>query len=184
MIGLEGKSLFSSRLCYRLLSGEDKEALAEILSEPEVTEPAGFRVAKSQEEFDEFFAGLTAYNTALGIYLGDTLIGYVHVNKETSDDPALKDKPCVSVGFVIGTPWHRQGYGAEMLKTVTDYLLTRFAACYADCFPENEASRKTIEKCGYHYVEDYTFFFQGLGEEKTCHSYVRLAEPNVQTKPE
>ncbi len=176
MIGLEGKTLCSARLRYRLLAEEDKPALAQILSDPAVTEPAGFRVAKTQEDFNEFFTGLTAYHTALGIYLDDTLIGYVHVNKEESDNPALVGKPCVSVGFVIGTKWQHQGYGTEMLNTITPYLLTRFAACYADCFVENEASRKTIEKCGYHYEEDYSYLFEGLGEEKVCHSYVQMAE--------
>lgn len=175
MIGLEGKTLHSPRLCCKLLAEGDKPALAQILSDPAVTEPAGFRVAKTQEEFDVFFSGLTVYHTALGIYLKDTLIGYVHVNKEESDDPALMGKPCVSVGFVIGAKWQRMGFGTEMLNTITPYLLTRFAACYADCFAENEASRKTIEKCGYRYVEDYSYFFDGLGEEKVCHSYVQVA---------
>lgn len=175
MIGLEGKTLHSPRLCYKLLAEGNKPALAQILSDPAVTEPAGFRVAKTQEEFDAFFSGLTVYHTALGIYLKDTLIGYVHVNKEESDDPALMGKPCVSVGFVIGAKWQRMGFGTEMLNTITPYLLTQFAACYADCFAENEASRKTIEKCGYRYVEDYSYFFDGLGEEKVCHSYVQVA---------
>lgn len=176
MIGLEGKTLHSAHLTYRLLSETEKPALSQILSEEAVTEPAGFHVAKDAAEFDSFFATLTVYHTALGIFLENTLIGYVHVNKEVSDDPELKDKPCVSVGFVIGTRWHHNGYGTEMLETITAYLLTRFAACYADCFLDNEASRKTIEKCGYRYTEDYKFFFEALGEEKVCHSYVRLAE--------
>ncbi len=173
MIGLEGKTLRSARLTYRLLEDSNKSALAEILSDSAITEPAGFRAANSSAEFDEFYTGLTAYHTALGIFWGSTLIGYIHVNKEESDDPVLKDKPCVSVGFVIGKEWHRKGFGTEMLKTITEYLLTRFAACFADCFIENVASRRLIEKCGYRYVEDYTFFFNGLGEEKACHSYVR-----------
>ena len=73
MIGLEGKTLHSPRLCYKLLAEGNKPALAQILSDPAVTEPAGFRVAKTQEEFDAFFSGLTVYHTALGIYLKDTL---------------------------------------------------------------------------------------------------------------
>lgn len=176
MIGLEGKTLHSARLTYRLLANNEKPALAKILSDEALTEPAGFHVAKDAAEFDSFFDSLTAYHTALGIFLKNALIGYVHVNKEISDDPQLRDKPCVSVGFVVGTQWQHNGYGSEMLEAVTAYLLTRFTACYADCFLDNEASRKTIEKCGYRYVEDYSFFFEALGEERTCHRYVMLAE--------
>lgn len=175
MIGLEGKTLHSARLNYKLLEDCHKSALAEILSSPAIAEPAGFRIAQNSAQFDEFYAGLTSVHTGVGIFLGDTLIGYIHVNKEKSGDPVLKNLPCVSVGFAIGKQWQRRGFGAEMLEEITAYLLTRFAACYADCFVENEASRRTIEKCGYHYVEDYSFFFNGLGEEKVCHSYLRVA---------
>ena len=81
MIGLEGKTLRSERLCYRLLEESDKSALWALLSDPAVAEPAGFETAKTQAEFDEFFAELTQYHTAIGVFLEKTLIGYIHVNR-------------------------------------------------------------------------------------------------------
>ena len=47
MIGLDGKTLSSPRLTYSLLTGADAAALREILSDPTVTEPAGFRVGEA-----------------------------------------------------------------------------------------------------------------------------------------
>ena len=172
MIGLENKTLTSERLSYRLLEERDKLQLASLLSDAEVTRPAGFLPSKSASEFDDFFATLTQYNTGIAVLLGDVLIGYIHVNKYVSSLPELVGKPCVSTGFVIGKAFQRKGYGTEMLNTLTNYLLGRFSACFADCFDNNPASEKLIRKCGYEYFEDYTMFFDGIGETKTCKSFI------------
>ena len=62
MIGLTGKTLRSKRLTYRLLAGSDRDALAPLLADRRVTEPAGYLPAASRAEFDEFFAELTREN--------------------------------------------------------------------------------------------------------------------------
>lgn len=46
MIGLEGKRLTTDRLSVRLLEAGDRQALAALLSDAEVTRPAGFLPAK------------------------------------------------------------------------------------------------------------------------------------------
>ena len=189
MIGLEGKNIRSERLQYRLLRQEDRPALRIILKERQVTAPAGFLPAQDDEAFDVFFQDLTRYQTAIALLLEGVLIGYCRVNRYRPDVPGYEQKTCVSTGFVIGKEYHGQGYGTEMLRTVTAYLLQQFDACFADCFAdlvgagqldacfadcfaENEPSRKTIEKCGYRFAEEYTLYFDELGEEKRCFSYV------------
>lgn len=172
MIGLQGKELQSERLRYRLLENKDKEELFLLLNDRAVTAPAGFLPAESAADFDAFFDRLTRYNTGIAVLMGDTLIGYCHVNRYRPDVPELKEKACVSTGFVIGKAYQKNGYGTEMLRTVTQYLLERFDACFADCFMENDPSRKVIEKCGYRYVEEYKMYFDELREEKNCFSYV------------
>ena len=172
MIQMQGKRLRSERLTYRLLESNDRSALHALLSDPDVTAPAGFLPAETAEQFDAFFETLTRYQTAIAILLGETLIGYIHVNKYTPDAPAYQDKRCVSTGFVIGRAYQNQGYATETLRTVTAYLRERFDACIADCFAENVASRRVIEKCGSRYLESYSMYFEELQQEKTCHSYV------------
>ena len=173
MIGLENQKLRSQRLTYRLLEETDKEALREILSDKSVTEPAGFLPAKSKEEFDEFFATLTRYNTGIAILLGETLLGYIHVYKDTYDFPESEGKKGVSTGFVIGKAYWNHGYATETLETITAYLKQLFDFCTVDHFVGNEPSKRVIEKCGYRYLETYTMLFEALGEEKTCLSYIR-----------
>ena len=75
MIGLEGKTLTSRRLTYRLLEDDDRQALAALLADPAVTEPGGFRPARTEAEFDEFYRGLTAYHTGVAILREGALIG-------------------------------------------------------------------------------------------------------------
>ena len=172
MIGLENQILQSKRLTYRLLDAADKEALYEILSDKSVTEPAGFLPADSEAEFDAFFDKLTQYNTGIAILCNEVLTGYIHVNKYVPNVPEYSGKKCVSTGFVIGKKYQNRGYATETLKAVTAYLKQNFDYCFADYFMGNEPSKKVIEKCGYHYVEKYTVFFEELGKDITCLSYV------------
>lgn len=173
MIGLENKRMYSDRLTLRLVEPGDAQALREILREPEVTRPAGFAPLETQEAFDDFFTGLTAYHTGIAILAGEELIGYCRVNKEQLEQPEYADKKLVSLGFVIGKPYQNQGYGTEMLKTITAYLKERFDYCVADHFVENTASRRVIEKAGYRYLEDYSMRFQHLNNElKQLKSYI------------
>lgn len=172
MIGFESRTLQSKRLTYRLLNETDKETLYEILSDKSVTEPAGFLPAESKEAFDKFFATLTKYNTGIAILKDETLIGYIHVCPADDDLPGYHGKKGVSTGFVIGKEYQNHGYMTETLETITAYLMQQFDFCVADHFAGNEASKKVIEKCGYRYVEEYTMFFDELGKDMTCLSYV------------
>ena len=172
MIGLENKALTSKRLTYRLLCEGDKEALSEILSDRSVTEPAGFTPVWTKEEFDTFFAELTAYNTGIAILKNETLIGYIHVHKYIPDTPEYIGKKCVSTGFVIGKEYQNNGYGTETLETLTAYLKRNFDYCFVSHFTDNIPSKRVIEKCAYRYFEEYTMFFEDLGKDMTLVGYV------------
>lgn len=173
MIGMEKRELRSKRLTLRLIEPGDAQALREILCDPEVTKPAGFLPIETEEEFESFFSGLTAYHTGIAILAENRVIGYCRVNREELEQPELRDKDLVSLGFVIGKPYQNRGYGTEMLKTVTAYLKERFDYCVADHFVENAASHKVIEKAGYRYLEDYSMSFKHLNNEcKQLKSYI------------
>lgn len=175
MIGLENQTLRSRRLTYRLLCDADRAPLRALLSDRRVTEPAGFLPAETPEQFDAFFAALTQYRTGVAVLLGETLIGYIHVNRCAVDLPAYRDSRGVSTGFVIGDAYRNRGYATETLATLTEWLLRRFDYCVADHFEGNEPSRRVIEKCGYRYIETYAMFFDELGREMTCRSYLKSA---------
>lgn len=176
MIGMEGRTLHSARLSYRLLEEQDQDALYPILQEPETARPSGFLPLKDREAFERFWQTLTAYRTAVAIVLDGKCIGYLHVHKCTVDAPELVGKKCVMVGFLIGRDYRRRGYATEMLLTMSDYLLERFDCVFADYFLENEASRKTIEKCGFRFLENYEMVFDELGETKQIAANIRTRD--------
>lgn len=171
MIGMEDRVERSRRLTYRLIADCDREPLRAMLTDPKVTEPAGFRPPVTDEAFEEFFSGLTAYHTGVAILLGQELIGYVHVNKMNMDQGVYAGKSCLGLGFVLGRQYHRQGYATEMLNWITGYLKGRADWCFADAFVDNAPSNALIQRCGYTYVEDYSMYFDALGKTMTCHSY-------------
>jgi GTPase involved in cell partitioning and DNA repair len=96
-----------------------------------------------------------------------------HVNPYRDDSEFFRNKKCISLGFVIGKDYQKQGYGTEMLKFLTDYLLLQFDACFADHFSENIPSKKVIINSGYIFNETYTMYFDELHCEKTCDSYFK-----------
>lgn len=172
MIGMEGRILRSERLCCRLLEESDKPALYALLSDETVTLPAGFRALQSEEQADSFFRTLTRYRTGVALTADGTLIGYLHVTRMLSDHPAYSGKLCISIGIVIGKDHQRRGYGPEALSLFTSYLKERFDFCFTEHFLENEASRKTILRCGYRYLETCRLFLDALDCEKDCLRYV------------
>ena len=89
MIGLEGKTLSSERLRYRLMQSSDKVTLSELLSDAEVTRTAGFLPAKTQKDFDDFFAALTMYNTCIAILLDEMLMCHKVTHKNLIDSSPL-----------------------------------------------------------------------------------------------
>ena len=173
MIGLEGKTLRSQRMTYRLLEEGDKPALAALLRDREVTEPAGFLPPESPADFDRFFTELTLYQTGVAILAEDVLIGYFHVNPYRTDQEPYAGQACVDVGFVVGKAFQGQGYGTEAVGALTAYLKDRFAWCFAAHFTENAASRRALEKCGYTLLGAERVIIPALGEEKECLRWVR-----------
>ena len=176
MTGWVEEALRSRRLAYRLPQEADKPFFWSLLTDAGVTEPAGFLPLKRKAELDDFLAGLCRDSAGAAIVLEEQPIGYVRVYPEEMDGAQYAGRKCLGLGFAIGKPWQRQGYGTEMLLFITGYLKARFASdqplIVADAFVDNAASNRLIRKCGFRYVEDYTMYFDALGREMTCHSYI------------
>ena len=152
MIGFENRILQSKRLTYRLLNESDKEALHEILSDKSVTEPAGFMPADSKEQFERFFAEQTQYHTGVAILLGETLIGYIHVNDAMEDADRVYTAIC-GAGRALGyicAPVLMQKVIERCIDSPTDieqYERNRELLC------------DVLDRIGYEYVEPEGAFY-------------------------
>ena len=162
----------TKRLSFRGFVFTDIDAVLSLVSEPSVAEAAGFKAITTKEEAETFLQGLME-SQALAVCLGDDVIGYFRVYPEKMDTEPYQSKDCVGLGFALRKDMQKKGYGTEMLSFLSDELKKAHDYVFADAFLDNEASNALIKKCGFHYLEDYSMYFDFLEKEMTCHSYVK-----------
>ncbi len=56
------------------------------------------------------------------------------------------------VGYWVGRPYWNQGICSEALRSLIDYCFNvkKYSTLWTDYFPENPASGRVMEKCGFH----------------------------------
>ncbi len=93
-----------------------------------------------------------ANGTAVPLFLlrrsDDTLLGAI-----TLDNIRRGPAQAGTTGYWIGAPFARQGYMKEAIEAVVHHAFTvlDISRMEAGCLPENDASRRLLEKCGYKY---------------------------------
>ena len=68
------------------------------------------------------------------------------------------------LGLALGREYQRQGFGSEATRAFMDYLFRMGVhKVWAGCISENEASRRTLEKCGMRFegVRKDEIFYRG-----------------------
>ena len=170
-LGFGHGAIHTPRLTLRPLRRGDWAVLSPILAEPETARPSGFSPVPAADA-PAFCRRLTRQRTALGIVHQGVCIGYVHVQPYKLSEGPYAGADSVSLGFLLGRSYSGRGLGTEMLAAVTAYLARRFDFVFADCFTDNPASRRIIEKNGYRYLENYRMRFDALGEEKDVECFV------------
>ncbi|MEL6841299.1 MAG: GNAT family protein [Pseudomonadota bacterium] len=93
-----------------------------------------------------------ANGTAMPLFMfrrtDDALVGAITLDH-------IKRGPAQSgiTGYWIGQPFARQGYMREAIQAVVHHAFTimDLSRIEAGCLPENTASRRLLEKCGYKY---------------------------------
>ena len=55
------------------------------------------------------------------------------------------------MGYWVGRPWWNQGIATEALRLIIDYCFNEkgFHTLWADHFPDNPASGRVLQKCGF-----------------------------------
>ena len=77
----------------------------------------------------------------------------------------------IELGYAIGEPYWNLGYMTEALKAVIDHLFhLEYQRITAQCFIENKASARVMEKCGMTITETQ-YLLPYLGEDHTVIEY-------------
>ena len=151
----------TERILLRPWLESDAEALFKYASDPDVGPRAGWPPHKSVEESCEVIKNFFSNEDTWAIEHKETsgIIGCIGVLRAGFSNLKIKDDEA-EVGYWVAKPYWGKGICSEALRLVIDYCFNvrNFTTLWGDYFPENPASGKVMEKCG----------FKDTGKEVLC----------------
>lgn len=151
----------TDRIILRPWRESDADTLFQWASDPEVGPKAGWPPHGSVEESLEVIRTIFSAEGMWAVEWKETgepigSVGYLpasHSNLEIPDDQC-------EVGYWIARPFWGRGICTEALRLVVDHCFQEkgFSVLWGDYFPENPASGRVMEKCG----------FEDTGREVLC----------------
>ena len=151
----------TERILLRLWRESDAEALFKYASDPEVGPRAGWPPHKNVEESLGIIRTVFGTETMWAVELKETseAIGCVGYLPASASNLKIENDQC-EVGYWIAKPYWGKGICTEAMRLVVDYCfrVKGFTVLWGDYFPENPASGRVMEKCG----------FVDTGEETVC----------------
>ena len=143
----------TERILLRPWHDDDAETLFKYASDPEVGPRAGWPPHKNIEESLIIIRTIFNSDHMWAIELRETqepmgCIGY-YAHGESNIEIGEND---AEVGYWIARPYWNRGICTEALQLVIDHCFNdkHYSTLWADYFPENPASGKVMEKCGFH----------------------------------
>ena len=142
----------TDRILLRPWREDDAEALYKYASDPEVGPRAGWPPHKSVEESREIIRTLFSGDHMWAMELKATgepigCMGYF-VHGESNISIGEND---AEVGYWVARPYWNRGLCTEALRVLIDHCFSEkgFSTLWADYFPDNPASGKVMEHCGF-----------------------------------
>ena len=165
--------LQTKRLGFRLWAETDTDLATQLWGDIEVTKLIGGpfspewiqeRLAKEMRNFQEFeIQYWQIFLLATGDHVGCCGLKPYEIKQGIYE-----------IGFHLKPAFHGQGLAPEAAQAVIDYAFNRLkaTALFAGNHPDNEPSRRVLERLGFRYTHDELFSPTGL-----CHrSYLLSAE--------
>ena len=142
----------TSRILLRPWRESDAETLYKYASDPEVGPRAGWPPHQSVDESLEIIRTVFHSDHIWAIKLKATgeaigCIGY-YLHGESNIDIGEND---AEIGYWIAKPYWNQGLCTEALKLIIAHCFNTkgFSTLWSDFFPDNPASGRVMEKCGF-----------------------------------
>lgn len=142
----------TKRLILRPWRESDADALFKYASDPDVGPRAGWPPHRSVEESFEIIKTVFSGEGMWAVELKETgeAIGCVGYLPASGSNLEIGEDQC-EVGYWIAKPYWGQGICTEAMRAVVDYCFNvkGFSVLWGDYFPENPASGRVMEKCGF-----------------------------------
>lgn len=165
----------TERTFLRNFTESDLQDVWEYSSQDGVGEAAGWlhhhTIAETRAALAKDIQNCSKY--AIVLRKNKKAIGYLAVNEDSEDHRADTKE----LGCVLNRAYQRQGIMTEVIRAVLEELFSQeIASVYACCFQENTASKHMIEKCGFAFEQEGTYYAKPLQKEFKSFEYVWTKE--------
>jgi ribosomal-protein-alanine N-acetyltransferase len=110
---------------------------------------------------------------AIELKQNSMVIGHIAIN----EDPEDKLETTKELGFALHPYYHNLGIMSEVVNRVLTHLfLMNTEAVYACCFLDNPASKRLIEKCGFVFEKEGSFYFEAKKKTLKTYDYVHTLD--------
>ena len=147
-------TLETERLILRQLRSDDREAIFDYASDPEVTKYMLFNRHQSIEEADVFLESVRVTSEkreriefAMELRSTGEFIGVCGLHHFSPQDHRAE------VGYVMRRTFWGKGYMVEAVRELLRFAFEEMGMhhVYATCFEANERSARVMERCGMRY---------------------------------
>lgn len=153
--------LETDRTVLRHFEEKDLEDLYNYCSQEGVGEMAGWRhhsnLLTSKEVLHRNIENSNIF--AIENKQNGKVIGHIAVNSDSENGR----EDTKELGFVLNRNYQNQGIMTEVIYQVLDYLFSKeIEYVYACCFKNNKSSKRLIEKCGFVFEQEGSFYSESL----------------------
>lgn len=163
--------LTTNRLMIRPFIVEDLEDMHAYCALKGVGECAGWPAHTSLQESSKILDSWIAGNCKHAIVLLESkkVIGHIAIDPDSEENRADTRE----LGCALHTAFQRQGLMSEAIKAVIEQLFNEesVSTIWACCFQNNKASKSLIEKCGFQFIQEGTYYSGSLGKEFLSYEY-------------
>lgn len=170
-------ALVARRVFLRKFKLQDLNDFFEYSSQPGIFEISGNASHKTIEEAQFFLSELISNDNSLAIVLKENqkVIGHISI-KDDSEENRSDTK---ELGFVLNKNYHKKGIMSEAVNRVLEDLFSKnIRYVWACCFQDNIPSKKLIEKCGFEFIKEGTYYSSSLKKLFLTYEY-RIKNHNL-----
>lgn len=161
-------NIATERFLLRAFIEQDISDAFEYCSQNDVGEMAGWPAHKSIEQTAQIISKWSLERKKLAIVWleNDKVIGHISIDEDSEEGR----EDTRELGCALHRDYHRRGIMSEAIKAVLKDLFSHeISYVWACCIQENTASKRMIEKCGFVFQQEGTYYSEGLHKE--CSSY-------------
>ena len=178
-IDISNTILETERLILRPWQESDVDDLYAYASVPDVGELAGWPAHKSLDESRERVQKFIEGKQVFALYhkQDKKVIGSLGIhNSWANEDEDFKHLKQKEIGYVLSKDYWGQGLMPEAAKAVIDFCFTTLGLEALTCghFKSNPQSRRVIEKCGFQFVKEGTFYSAQLQKHFEDMKYILM----------